>query len=81
MSHKGQAVVESILILVVFIAVSTLIGSAFRQNELFGQMVSSPWQRLAGMLENGVWLPPHQSRLLHPNHHLRHISIRGDSPR
>ena len=81
MNRRGQAVLESILILVAFFAVTSAIGASFRQNELFSGMISAPWERLAGMLENGVWLPRNQGRALHPNHHLRHISIKGDSPR
>lgn len=81
MNRRGQAVVESILILVLFLSVGTLIGKAFRENELMSHMIASPWERMAGMLENGVWMPRNQGRELHPNHYLRHISIEGDAPR
>jgi hypothetical protein len=81
MNRKGQAAVESILILILFFAVTTLIAAGFKQNELFTQMVSAPWQNLSGMLQNGVWAPPSQGVSAHPSQHSRHISTRGENPR
>lgn len=81
MNRKGQAVVESILILILFFALTTLIAAGFKQNELFTQMASAPWQNLSGMLQNGVWAPPANSVFVHPSQHERHISSKGEVPR
>lgn len=76
-SNRGQMVVEAILILVIFVGISTFVSTTFRNNELIAQMVSAPWQSLSGLLQNGVWAPPQAGSTLHPSHHLRHVSTRG----
>lgn len=81
MNQAGQAVIESILILVLFFALTTLVAAGFKQNELFTQMVSAPWQSLSGVLQNGVWMPPARGTAMHPSQHERHISTQGDLPR
>ncbi|MGE0762789.1 MAG: hypothetical protein AB7N80_05880 [Bdellovibrionales bacterium] len=80
MNRRGQAIVESVLILALFVGISTAVGVAFKENELLSKMVASPWQRLAGMLQNGQWTPINRSSSLHPSIHARHISVRGDPP-
>lgn len=80
MNRRGQAIIESILILALFLSVGTLVAREFKQNELVSQMVSAPWARLAGMLQNGVWKSPKEGAPLHPLQFKRFVSIRGDNP-
>ncbi len=80
-SQRGQAILESVLMLAAFMVVATFVGSSFRQNEIFAQIVKAPWSRVAGLLQNGVWISPEKGMPLHPAAHARHVSTRGDSPR
>lgn len=80
MNTRGQILIETILILALFLVVGVLVAAGFRQNDLLSQMVASPWVRLSGLLQNGVWLPPEQGAALHPSNHLRQISTEGDRP-
>jgi hypothetical protein len=77
----GQMIVETILILALFLAVGTFVAGQFKQNELFAQMVSAPWRNLAGLLQNGVWRPPEAGMQDHPAMHRRHVSMEGDKTR
>ena len=79
-NQRGQSIVEAVLILVIVLGIAMGISAAFRQNELLSSMVSGPWQRLSGLLQNGSWVPPNQGMAYHPNNFNRHISYRGDSP-
>lgn len=81
MNRRGQAIIESILILALFVGVGTLVARQFKQNELFAQMVSAPWARLAGMMQNGVWMAPRPGAKLHPSQFERIVSMRGEPPR
>ena len=78
MNRRGQAIVEAVLILLLLMAVTTFVSSQFKQNELMAKMVSGPWLRLAGMIQNGQWRPVNQSNGLHPTKQYRHISTKGD---
>lgn len=79
-SQKGQMIVEAILIMVVLLAIVGLTAQVFKKDDFVASLVSKPWQNIAGMLQNGVWAPPNKGAKLHPNHYIRHISIKGDSP-
>lgn len=79
-NRSGQAIIEAILILALFVSVGTLATGYFKQNELFAQMVSAPWLRLAGMMQNGIWMSPKDGAPLHPTQYGRYRSIRGDKP-
>ncbi|MBX7232084.1 MAG: hypothetical protein K1X29_08365 [Bdellovibrionales bacterium] len=76
--NQGQAVTEAVLILVIFLLVGTLVSNQFKQNQLINEIVSSPWQRVSGMLQNGVWMSPSSGAPFHPSQHGRHISSRGE---
>ena len=79
--NTGQATIEAVLILVVLLGVSALVAREFRSNEFFVNLVSGPWKKLDGMIQNGVWAEAKNSYGMHPNHMERHASIRGEPPR
>ena len=74
----GQLVVEAVLILVMLMGFAVLAGNYFKDQEILRQLVTGPWQSLAGMLQNGVWAPPKTGAAVHPNGHVRHMVIVGD---
>jgi hypothetical protein len=74
MNKKGQAIIESILILTALLGVSTLTAKFFKDQEVFAQIVTGPWLKIAGMLQNGVWMPPADGMEFHPNARARHVT-------
>lgn len=79
--QKGQGTLEAVLIIATLVFLSGLVANKFKENELLAQLVSGPWQRIAGMLQNGVWIAPAKGMALHPNNASRHISLKGDEPK
>ncbi len=77
----GQMIVEAVLIIVMLVGFTFMVANYFKKNELLKQMISGPWQNLAGMLQNGVWAPPATGALIHPNAHNRGVVITGDEGR
>ncbi len=80
-SQAGQLFVESILLMIVFISIGTLTVRYFRREQFMAQLVSGPWEHVAGMIENGIWRPRSESKPQHPNFLYRHSAPRGDNVR
>jgi hypothetical protein len=74
---RGQFIVESILLMIIFAGGTLAVVQYFQSNSVFAQVVSAPWQSLAGMIQNGEWQSPQSSMQLHPNNHARHASLNG----
>lgn len=77
-SQGGQLIIEAILIIVVLMAVTFTIANFFKSQELIKQLITGPWQSLAGVIQNGVWGTPAATNASHPNGHGRHIVITGE---
>jgi hypothetical protein len=80
-SQGGQMITEAILLLVALMAVTFAVANYFKNEEVLRQIITGPWQNIAGMLQNGVWAPPAVGALAHPNGHGRHIVITGEEAR
>ncbi len=78
-NQSGQMILESILILTILLAITMTTASQLKQNETFAKMMSGPWSKLAGMIQNGVWMEPGKSDAYHPNHAGRGASLSGQS--
>jgi hypothetical protein len=78
-NQGGQQIVEAILIIVILMGTTMIAASYFKNQEVIKKLISGPWQNLAGMIQNGVWLPPQQSNISHPNGHGRHVVITGEN--
>ncbi len=72
-TQSGQAIVEAILIMVVFFGITSLVASQFKDNELIKNLVSGPWVAISSMISNGSW----ETNVLHPNYHDRHVTHTG----
>jgi hypothetical protein len=77
-NQAGQLIIEAVLIIVLLMAVTFTVAHFFKDKEFVKQLISGPWQNLAGLIQNGVWQPPAQSNAAHPNGHGRHIVITGE---
>ena len=76
--QSGQLVVEAVLIIVALMFVTFMVASYFKDKEFVKKLISGPWVSLAGLIEDGVWLPLGQSATSHPNGHGRHVTIDGE---
>lgn len=65
-NQKGQLTIEAILLMVVLTA-AVLAGTRYlREQKVVATIVEGPWDRTAGMIESGVWLPAAQARQKQP---------------
>lgn len=80
---KGQMVIETMLLMVVFLGLTLFVASEFKSRQLVSQLVSGPWQKLDGMISNGAWEPRSSSDIRHPSRHqytssqFRHRAMKG----
>lgn len=80
-NSRGQMILEAVLLMTIFLAITAAIAASLKKNEAVTRLVQGPWQNLSGLLQNGVWQPPKTSQPMHPSVHSRHISLQGDNPR
>lgn len=73
-NQRGQAMVESILIAALLVTVAVTASKVLRDAGFARKMLETPWSYLAGMMENGVWMPADKGHAFHPNHIDRHNS-------
>ena len=78
-NEKGQMIIEAVLIMaLLLLAFRLLYNTVFGEN-FAEQLVQRPFQRLSGVIENGVYGTPDQTRGAHPNHQRRQLSYLGDA--
>ena len=56
-NQKGQAVLESILILVVMIFFIQLLIKGLKEKNYAENLFVKPWTKVTGMIECGAWQP------------------------
>jgi hypothetical protein len=78
-SQSGQMVVETILIIVLLLGFAMMASNYFNKHELMKGLVLTPWQSMAGMLQNGAWGSPSSTNQYHPAAYERHLSYMGES--
>ncbi len=79
---RGQMSVELVLIMTMFFAVFIVFTRWVENEEFIENLSINPWNsHIAGMIENGVWGTPEQTRLNHPHAAKRHVSREGEAVR
>ena len=76
-NQKGQGTIEAVLILVIIVGFGTLVSTTLRNNDTVATVVSAPWKQLAGLIQNGKWGTPEDTKSYHPHHNHRHSTPRG----
>jgi hypothetical protein len=71
--------IEAVLLLTLFVGLWSVFAKTAKKGQWFSSMVDGPWESTSGMIETGVWRPPAQARLVHPNNFGRVISYK-ESP-
>lgn len=66
-NKNGQFVIEAVLLMVITIMLFTALMQSFKDKQILENIVSKPWQKIAGMIENGVWGDAVATKKLHPN--------------
>ena len=75
-NQSGQMTVEMVLITVALFGIVQLVSNTFNGEQYVRELVQSPWTRsISGMIENGVWGSPRETRAFHPNNKRRHASL------
>jgi hypothetical protein len=66
-NERGQFVIEAVLLMVVSVGL-LMVGLRFlKDGNIMGNLVASPWQKVAGMIESGNWAPADAAAKNHPN--------------
>ena len=73
-NQRGQFVIEAVLLMIVAMTMITLLTRGLKNMDFVQSLTSGPWVKLSGMVENGVWETPEQSRAKHPNHSNRKLT-------
>ncbi len=56
-NHRGQLLVEAVLLSLIFIGLSYTVVTQLKKIEFLQKITVQPWARLQGMIECGVWDP------------------------
>lgn len=75
LNHKGQFVIEAVLLMIVTLGLFIWGTNQLREGKYMAKLIEGPWQKVAGMIETGVWNTPEKSRQLHPNQISRSITV------
>lgn len=73
-NSRGQFVVEAVLLMIVSVSLIMYASKMAQEKKWMASLVSGPWQKVAGMIEGGVWEDPTAVRAKHPNKVDRHRS-------
>lgn len=74
LNNKGQVVIEYILLMVLAVGGITFLANTFRESQTIAKLVDGPWQKMAGMIECGVWEARKDACTKHPNNLSRSLS-------
>lgn len=74
-NNKGQFVIESVLMMIVTIGFFMWATSELRNSKFLAKMIGGPWEKVAGMIESGVWDSADAARSKHPNQMKRSLSL------
>jgi hypothetical protein len=77
-NQTGQMTIEMILLVTILFGLTLLVSKTFNDEKLLHSWISGPWSYVAGMAENGVWMPPSEGRRWHANVADRRATRQGD---
>ncbi|WP_413559313.1 hypothetical protein [Bdellovibrio sp. HCB209] len=74
-NNKGQFVIEAVLLMIVMVGIFIGSMNALRDSKFLSKIVTGPWERVAGMMESGVWVAAKDAQKQHPNQRDRSVSF------
>lgn len=75
-NENGQFVIEAVLLMVLSIGLLVLGIRTLREGRMLENLVASPWQKVAGMIESGNWDTADKAAKKHPNQLDRSLSLK-----
>lgn len=66
---KGQFVIEAVLLLSIGIMLFLGLKKWAEEKQIFSNILTKPWAKISGMIENGAWGDPASTRSKHPHNH------------
>lgn len=66
---KGQFVIEAVLLLSIGVMLFLGLKKWAAEKQIFANMLTKPWAKISGMIENGAWGDPASTRSKHPHNH------------
>ncbi|MDX9731148.1 MAG: hypothetical protein RBT63_05200 [Bdellovibrionales bacterium] len=78
-NEKGQATMEAVLLMIVFVSIGLKLSNIAKEQGFLRNIVEGPWSPMRGMIEDGVWMRHTISKSQHPNQIDRHQSTAGQS--
>lgn len=78
-NQRGQMTVELVMLIIVGMMVVSALKAFLEEQEFMANLSINPWNNyIAGMIENGVWMPADKGRAYHPHTLKRHASREGE---
>ena len=81
-NKKGQAAVEMVLILSIFLFIAIFISTVLEDAEVGKKIINRPWKVISGMIESGTW-EVNNTNDQHPLHPVtfenRRLSVEGEN--
>ncbi|MBK9322132.1 MAG: hypothetical protein IPM97_04095 [Bdellovibrionaceae bacterium] len=74
-NQHGQFLIEAVLLMVLSVGLLTLGLKFLKDGNFLSNLISGPWQRVAGMIESGVWDTADKAAAKHPNQSGRLLSV------
>lgn len=67
LNQRGQFVIEAVLLLVISLMLFLALIKSFKEHQIMENILVKPWEKVSGMIENGVWGLPNATRKRHPH--------------
>jgi hypothetical protein len=78
-NSRGQAVLESVLLMTVIFAIWLTVTGILRKDNYFQTIFGTPWERLTNVIEFGIPTADRKSASAnHPTSFARHSSIQNE---
>lgn len=75
---KGQFVIEAVLLLSIGVMLLFGLKKWADQSQIFANILTKPWAKISGMIENGAWGDPASTRAKHPHNHEKVATVKQD---
>lgn len=66
-NQKGQFVIEAVLLMVISLMLFLGLMKSFKDKQILENILVKPWDKIAGMIENGAWGSAQNTRSKHPH--------------
>lgn len=64
---KGQFAIEAVLLLSIGLFLMAGLKKWASDSQIFAHILTKPWAKISGMIENGAWGDPASTRSKHPH--------------